>query len=77
MGDVPDPTILLRACAVSYTASHAACKSHHGAFPVWIVLGLLSLRIFFLGPDSGADGHNEGELTNSVRKDGAERALRS
>lgn len=26
MAHMPDPTILLRACVVSYTASHAACS---------------------------------------------------
>lgn len=50
-------------------------QSHHGALPVWSLL--VSVCMSFLGPDSGADGHNEGELTNSARKDGAERALRS
>lgn len=71
--DVPGPTILLRAC-VSITLPHAACSRTMALS----LFGLTGLFLYvFLGPDSGADGHNEGELTNSVRKDGAERALRS
>lgn len=60
------------------------CLLHCGLTPPAVApwrspcLALLdSVCMSFLGPDSGADGHNEGELTNSVRKDGAERALRS
>lgn len=52
------------------TASHAAC-SRTMAISMFSRAGV-SLHIC-LGPDSGADGHNEGELTNSVHKDGAER----
>lgn len=52
MGDMPDPTILLRACVVSYTASHAAC-SRTMVVSLFGRAGSLSLRVSVSVPTVG------------------------
>ena len=70
----PGPDYAPSGMCIFHTPSDASCNGTMVLSPVWPCRAALPVC---LGPDGGADGHNETELTNSVCKDGAERASRS